>query len=147
MRPYLATLVLLLPLVACNSMAGGTILQPVPSGVVQLYLVGGTGSVLTSGPKHPIHVHYTFSLNATEKGYTDYFTAQVVSWTAPTSRPCYVVPTEPQNTILTFTVQSVPPIKGKGGNACYAGNGDVEGIRVQDIYGNGTIQYFENVKL
>lgn len=136
MKISLAALILILPLVACSVEQGGTILQPKPSGVVQLYLIGGSSSPLASSKQHPIAVHNAFSLNVTEAWYTNYFTAKVISWTANIQSPCYQVPSRPENTIMTFTPRS--------GGACYPGNGDVEGISVADIYGHNTIEYFIN---
>ena len=130
----LCALACLAILAGCSVEQGGRILQPVPSGTVQVYLLSGNGTALASGPKHPVFVHGGFSLNVTEAWYTNYFTATVVSYTAP-GGPCIVAPSQPNNTVLTFTV--------KNGNVCYPGNGDVEGIRVIDVFGNSSTQYFE----
>lgn len=136
MRVFFA-LAALLALAACSVEQGGTILQPVPSGEVQVRLVGGSSDVIASGPKHPVVVHGGFSLNVTEPWYTNYFTATIVSWTAPYGA-CYAAPAQPNNTVLTFTLTN--------DNGCYPGNGDVEGVRVSDIYGNSTTQYFVRKK-
>jgi hypothetical protein len=136
MKIAFAALVLIVSLAACSVEQGGTILQPKPSGVVQVYLIGGSGGALASSKKHPIVVHNAFSLNVTESWYTNYFTAKVISWTIDSPEPCYQVPSKPENTIMTFK-----PLSGGG---CYPGNGDVEGISIADIYGHNTIQYFVN---
>lgn len=134
MKASLATLVLVLALTACSVENGGKILQPTPSGNVQLILVGGDGSLLQTTKGQPQGVPSGFSVYVNEPWYTDYFTAKVVSWTANTPTPCLVVPANPQNQVMTFSWQS--------GNRCYPGNGDVEGVRVSDIFGHQTIQYF-----
>lgn len=142
MRIFFA-LAALAALTACSVEQGGRILQPTPSGDVEVRLVGGSSNVIVSGPQHPVIVHNGFSLNVTEAWYTNYFTATVVSYTAATTGPCYVAPSKPNNTVLTFRLQRQVSLK-TNRNACYPGNGDVEGIRVSDIYGNGTTQYFKN---
>jgi hypothetical protein len=129
-------------LAGCSVEQGGRILQPVPNGVVQVYLLPD-GSPLKTGPAKPALVHGGFSLNVTEAWYTNYFTATVVSYTAPTANPCIVAPKKPNNSVLTFTYSRQLSLKDNR-NACYPGNGDVEGIRVVDVYGNSSTQYFEN---
>ena len=136
--------VLLLALVACTVADGGRILQPTPSGTVLVRLVGAkTNAVLHSSPKHPVIVHDGFSLWVNEANYTNYFSAEVVSYTAPATAPCWAVPAQPDNTILTFTPQLSPPIKGSV-SPCGPGKPDLEGIRISDQNGNSTIQYFKN---
>ncbi|HEY1653576.1 MAG TPA: hypothetical protein VGF86_00515 [Candidatus Tumulicola sp.] len=138
MRASLAAVafVILLPLVACSTEDGGRILQPTPSGTIELRLVGSSGAVIQSSKKNPVKIHHNnFSLWVNEANYTDYFTATIVSWTAPTGEPCWVPPAQPNNTILTFTPQY-------GSGNCH---GDVEGIRVSDGVGHQTVQYFKNL--
>ncbi len=143
MRIFIA-LTALLVLGACSVEQGGRLFQPTPSGAVQLRLVGGSSSVIASGPNNPVTVHNGFSVYVNEPWYTNYFTAKVVSYTAPATGPCYAVPAQANNTVLTFTVQRQISTQGTGKNVCHPGNGDVEGIRVSDIYGNATTQYFKN---
>lgn len=134
MKASLATIVLLLALTACSVENGGKILQPTPSGDVQVSLVGGDGSVLQTTEKDPQPVPGGFSLYVNEPWYTDYFTATVVSWTANTQQPCLVVPAKPQNQVMTFSWRD--------GQNCGPSTGDVEGVRVSDIFGHQTLQYF-----
>lgn len=131
MKPTLLAIVLLLPLVACSVENGGKILQPTPSGTIQLRLVGGNGGIISSGPTNPVQVKgSTFSVWVNEAWYTDYFTATVVSWSGD-GNPCWNPPANPNNTVLNFT---------PNGN-CNANSG-VEGIRVSDIFNHQTVQYF-----
>jgi hypothetical protein len=134
MKASLATIVLVLALTACSVENGGKILQPTPSGNVQVSLVGGDGSVLQTTKKDPQPVPAGFSLYVNEPWYTDYFTATVVSWTANTPEPCLVVPAKPQNQVMTFSWLSSA--------GCGPSSGDVEGVRVSDIFGHQTLQYF-----
>jgi hypothetical protein len=121
---------------------GGRILQPTPSGTVLVRLVGGkTSDVLHSSKKHPVMVRNGFSLWVNESNYLNYFTAEVVSYTAPAIAPCWAVPAQPNNTILTFTPQSSQPISGSV-TPCGPGKPDLEGIRISDQNGNSTVQYF-----
>ncbi len=140
MRPHLTAVafLFLLPLVGCSVENGGKLFQPTPSGTIELRLVGGKNVVIKSSKQQPVKVHSNFSLWVNEANYTDYFTASVVSWTGGTLDPCFVVPTTPNNTILTFTPSADP--------GCYPGNGDIEGIRVSDEFGNQTVQYFKDVR-
>lgn len=134
--------VLTLALGACTVADGGRILQPTPSGTVLVRLVGGkTSDVLHSSKQHPITVRNGFSLWVNESNYLNYFTAEVVSYTAPATAPCWAVPAQPNNTILTFTPQSSPPISGSV-SPCGPGKPDLEGIRISDQNGNSTVQYF-----
>ncbi len=134
--------VLTLALGACTVADGGRILQPTPSGTVLVRLVGGkTSDVLHSSKKHPVMVRNGFSLWVNESNYLNYFTAEVVSYTAPAIAPCWAVPAQPNNTILTFTPQSSPPISGSV-TPCGPGKPDLEGIRISDQNGNSTVQYF-----
>ena len=118
-------------LTACSVEQGGRLFQPTPSGNVEVRLVGGSSNPINSGPKHPVVVHGGFSLNVNEAWYTNYFTGAVVSW-APSDGDCFAAPAKANNTVLTFTLT----------DECQTGK-DVVGIRVSDIYGNGTTQYFQ----
>lgn len=143
MRFPLIVPVLLLAFVACSVANGGRILQPTPSGTVLLRLVGGDGNVLHSSKTKPVIVHNGFSLWVNESNYLNYFTATVVSYTAPATAPCYAVPAQPNNSVMTFTPQNSPRVGG-GPTPCVPGSGDVEGIRVSDQNGNSTTEYFKN---
>ena len=134
MRIFFA-LAALFAFAGCSVEQGGRIFQPVPTGQVELRLVGGSSNVIASGPKHPVIVRGGFSLYVNEPWYTNYFTGKVVSWTAKIPRPCYTAPAQPNNTVLTFNPSPL--------NGCPR-KGDIEGIRVSDIYGNGTTQYFQS---
>ncbi len=132
-------LAFLLATTACGGTYGTNPFQPKPSGTVTLSLVGGNGSTIASSPTNPVPVHNGFAVEVHEAAYTNYFTAQIVSYTAPTTEPCYATPA-PNNTVLAFWPQSAPPISGVGPSPC--GSGDIEGIRVSDVNGHSTTQYF-----
>lgn len=75
--------------------------QPVPSGAITLYFVGGGGKAIRATTKQsPVAVKGTFALRPSEPGYTDYFSAQVI-WYSGNS-PCYDAPSEPSNSTLLF---------------------------------------------
>jgi hypothetical protein len=121
-----------------------TVSPSTASGIVVATLPG-TSTPLASSPVTPIAVTNSFSIAVQEAGYTGAFTASIISYTAPTTAPCYAVSgtaSTVQPSVFTFTPQNSPSVNGTTGTCALSG--DIEGVRFSDSNGNSTIQYFKS---
>jgi hypothetical protein len=135
--------VLVLSLSACGGGSGGFLSTgPKPSGSISAAMQG-SGVVMSTNKSAPTPVSGSFAIAVSESGYSDYYTATVVSYTAPTTAACLVPPVTPNNAVLAFKQQASPPLDPTIKISPCATSSDVEGIRIADTAGHSTIVYVE----
>jgi hypothetical protein len=122
-------------LAACGP---GSVGKPLPpNGVFQEVLVGTSAIVPATSLSSPLQVVNGFSLLISEQYYTDVFTAQIVSFTAPAA--CYTVTMDSTGHTAIFA-----PISTSVTTTCpYAG--DVESAQIDDVDHHTTIVFFTNI--
>lgn len=117
-----------------------------PSGNLVVTMVGSSAPLSTT-PQAPQPVTSTgFSVTVHEDHYPAGFNANVVSYTSPTTVPCWVITVDQshQPNVVTFIPTVVPDPLHPGFSVCPS-FGDLEAIRFVDQRGNSITHYFRTL--
>jgi hypothetical protein len=117
-----------------------------PSGNLIVTMVGASTPLSTSVQSPQPVTNTGFSVTVHEDNYPSGFNANVVSYTSPTTVPCWVINVDQshQPNIVTFTPANVPDPLHQGFSVCPT-FGDVEGVRFVDQRGNSITHYFRTL--